>query len=156
MSLATCSPRRMPASNRCGNDVGQGGIGDHFDMDIRVIRQELSQRRPQDGGGGVLAGVDAQRAGGLVAQLAQIRHGRIDVPEIGCQLPEEAFARLGRGDIARGPGEQAQAEPGLQPANRVTECRLGYAQLRGGAGKAAFVCNHHEGSESLKFSVDTC
>ena len=64
-----------------GDDVGQAVVDDDLDLDVRIVRQEPSQGRPEDRVGRVLAGRDADGAGGLLAQLAQRRQLGLDLVE---------------------------------------------------------------------------
>jgi hypothetical protein len=52
------------------DDVGQAIVDDELDLDVRIARQQLRQCRPEDRFGRMLAGRDADRAGGLVPQFA--------------------------------------------------------------------------------------
>lgn len=71
MSFATCSPRRTAGVLAVRCEVGQALVGRDLDLDIRILWKQPLQRRPQDRMGRVLAGGDADRAAGLVAQFAK-------------------------------------------------------------------------------------
>ena len=63
----------------------------------------------------MLAGRDADGAGGLVAQLAQRGQLGVDLLEARPDGPQQALAGLGRRDAAGGAGQQPQPEPLLEP-----------------------------------------
>ena len=63
---------------------------------------------------------------------------------------EQALARLGRRDAARGAGQQPKTEPCLEPADGVTQRRLGNAELRRGPGEAALSRDREEGEQIVK------
>lgn len=107
-----------------GDDVGQGMIDDEFDLDVGVTRQQLGERRPENGFGGVLAGGDADVAGGLFPQFAQRGQFGIDLVETRADVTQQAFTCFGRRDAARGACQQPDPEPLLEPADGVTERRL--------------------------------
>jgi hypothetical protein len=95
----------------------------------------------------MLAGGDPDRAGGLVAQLAQGRELGVDLLEPGADRAEQALAGLGWRHAAGGAAEQAQAQPLLQPTHGVTQGRLRHAELGGGTGEAALAGHGQEGQE---------
>ena len=66
---------------------------------------------------------------------------------------EQAFTCLGRGDAARGASQQPQAESCLQPANGVTQRRLGNPKLCSGPGEASFPRDSEEGEKIVKIFV---
>ena len=68
-------------------------------------------------------------AGGLLAQLAQGRELGLDLVEPRADGLEQALARLGRRDAARGAGQQPQPEPRLEPADGLAQRRLRDAEL---------------------------
>ena len=70
----------------------------------------------------------------------------------GPTVAQQALARLGRRDAARGAGQQPQAEPLLQPAYRVAQRRLRHAELGRRPGEAPFARDGEEGGEV----VDGC
>ena len=116
-----------------------------------IVRQELRQRGPEDRLGGVLAGRDADGAGGLLAQLAQRGELGVDLVEPRADGAEQALARLGRRDAARGAGQQPQAEPLLQPADGVAQRRLRDAELRRGPVKLRSRATARKASRSFRF-----
>jgi hypothetical protein len=58
-------------------------------------------------------------------------------------------ASVGR-HAARGAGQQAHAEPRLEPADRVAERRLRHAHLGGGAREAALARDEDEGLQVVE------
>ncbi len=54
-----------------GDDVRQPGIVDDLDFDVRVSAQEFRELRPEERVDGIFGGGDPDRAGGLLAKLAQ-------------------------------------------------------------------------------------
>jgi hypothetical protein len=69
----------------------------------------------------MLSRSDADRAGGLLAELAQRGQLGIDLIEPRPDGAQQPLARLGRRDAARGAGQQAKTEPLLEPADRMAE-----------------------------------
>ena len=128
-----------------GDDVGQAVVDDDLHLDVRVVRQELLQRGPEDGPHRVVVRGDADGAGGLVAQLAQRGQLGVDLVQPRPRGAQQALARLGRRDAAGGAGQQPQAKPRLQPAQGLAQRRLRDAELRGGAGEAALPRDGEEG-----------
>ena len=74
----------------------------------------------------------------------------LDFLDAGPDGSEETFARLGRRDAARGARQEADAEAGLEAADCLAERRLRHAELRGGAGEAAFARHREEGDEIVE------
>ena len=64
---------------------------------------------------------DAEGAGWLVAQLGQGGKLGVDLLQFRRHRSQQALAGLRRRDAARGAGQQPQAEPLLQPADRMRE-----------------------------------
>ena len=60
---------------------------------------------------------------------------------------QQALAGLGRRHAARGAGQQAQAEPLLQPADGVAQRRLRDAELRRRPGETALPRDGEEGEQ---------
>ena len=86
----------------------------------------------------MLAGRDADRARGLLAQLAERGEVRIDLVEPRGDGAQQALARFGRRHAARGAGQQPQSEPLLQPADSMAERGLRDAELGCGPREAPF------------------
>ena len=95
----------------------------------------------------MLAGRDADGAGGLLAQLAQRGQLGVDLVEPRADGPQQALAGLGRRDAARGAGQQPEPEPLFESADGVAERRLRNAELRGGPGEAPLLRHGEEGQE---------
>ena len=95
----------------------------------------------------MLARRDADGAGGLLAKLAQRRQLGVDLIEARADGAEQAFARLGRRDAARGAGQQPKPEPLFESADGVAERRLRNAELRRGPGEAPLPRHRQEGEE---------
>jgi hypothetical protein len=102
-----------------GDDVGQAVVDHDLQLDVRVVRQKLVERWPQDGPYRVIAGGDADGARGLVAQLAQRGHLRLDLVKARPRGMRQAVLRLGRRDAAGGTGQQPRAQPRFQPPRTV-------------------------------------
>ena len=101
----------------------------------------------------MLARRDADGAGGLLPQLAQRRQFGVDLIERGPTVAEQAFARLGRRDAARGAGQQPKPEPRFESADGVAEGRLRDAELRRGPGEAPLPRHREEGQEVVEVAA---
>ena len=130
-----------------GDDVGQPLLHRDLDLDVRVVRQQPLQRRPEDGFGGVLAGGDADGAGGLGAERAERIKARVDLLERWVQRLHQPLAGVGGRDAAGRPGQQTHAQPLFQPADGVAERRLGGPKLGRGAGEASLVRHGQEDAQ---------
>ncbi len=87
---------------------------------------------------------DPNRAGGLVAKLAQAGKLGPDLVEARPDRPQQALSGLGRRDASGRTREQPHADALLERADRVTEGRGRDAELGGGAGEAALSGNGQE------------
>lgn len=69
-----------------GHDVGQSGINAQLDMDVRKVRQQFLDRRPQDGNGSMLGCRYAQRLCQLFLEAAaaevSVTRGRLKIHRI--------------------------------------------------------------------------
>jgi hypothetical protein len=97
----------------------------------------------------MLARRDADRAGGLLPQLAQGSQLDIDLFESRPQAPQQAFARLRRRDAARGPGQQPDSQPLLEATHGVTQRRLRNTQLGRGPGETRLFRHCQESQEGV-------
>ncbi len=132
------------------DDVGETVIDDELDLDVGIARQQRSQSRPQDGFGGMLARGDAERAGRLVAQRAERRQLALDLLQPRPDVAQQPFAGLGRRHAARGPGQQPQPEPLLEPADGVAQRRWRQPELGGCAGKAPLPRHREKGRDIVE------
>ena len=74
----------------------------------------------------------------------------VDLLKPGTQGVQQAFARLGRRDAARGAGQQPKTEPFLESADGVAERRLRNAELRCRPGETALLRDREEGDEIIE------
>ena len=74
--------------------LGGPGLDDDLYLDVRILRQEPLQGRPEDRLGRVLSGGDPDGAGWLLAQLAEGRQLRFDLVEPRTDASKQAFATL--------------------------------------------------------------
>lgn len=93
---------------------------------------------------------DPNGAGGLLPELTQRRELGLDLLEPQAHGVEQAIARLGRRDAARGAGQEPKPEPFLEATNGMAEGGLRNAQLRGGFGEAALAPDGQEGQEVVQ------
>jgi len=98
----------------------------------------------------VPGGGDANGACGLIVQFAQGQQFGVDFGESRPQGPHQALARLGGRDAAGGARQQSQPQPGLQPAHRMAQRRLGNPELRCRSGEAALLRYGEEGQKSIQ------
>ena len=119
-----------------GDDVGEAVVDVHLDPDVRVVGQQLASAGQRIVIGRVLARRDADGAGGLLASSLSAASSASISSKRGADGAQQALARLGRRDAARGAGQQPEAEPLLQPADGVAERGLRDAELRRGPGEA--------------------
>ena len=130
-----------------GDDVGQPIVDDDLDLDVGIVRQQLGQRGPENRLSRVLAGRDADRAGGLRAQFAESGQFGVDLLEPWAHGAQKTFASFRRRDAACRAREQTDSEALFQPSDGVAEGRLRHAELRRGFREAALLC---DGDESEK------
>ncbi len=133
-----------------GDDVDQAGFDNQLHLDVGIIRQQPLKRGPEDRLRRVLAGVDADRAGGLVPQLAEPSELGLDLVESRAQGLDQALARLRGRDAAGGAGQEPQSETGLEPANGVAQGRLRRAESGRGPGEAALLGDGQERHQVAK------
>ena len=93
---------------------------------------------------------DADGAGGLVAQLAQRGHFRLDLVKAWPRGAQQALPRLGRRDAAGGAGQQPQAKPFLKSTHGVAQGRLRNTKLRRRLGEAALLRDREEGEKIVE------
>ncbi len=132
------------------DDVGQAIVDGDLDLDVRMVGQESLQGGPEHRFGRVLVRRDADGAGGLRTELAQRGQLGVDLVQPGAHGPQQAFARVGRRDAARGAGQQPDAEPLFESTDRVAERGLGNAELGCGFGEAARAPDGQEGQEVVQ------
>ena len=130
-----------------GHDVGERRLDRQLDVDVGIVRQQSSHRRPEEGARGVLGGRDADRSRGLVTKLADRGELGGDLVQRGAERLQEPFAGLGRRNAPRRAHQQADAEPLLQPTDRVAERGLRRAELSRGARKTLLLGDDQEGVE---------
>ena len=98
-----------------GDDVGQAVVDDDLDLDVRVVAAAACAiAGHRTASAGMLAGRDADRAGGFFAQFAQRGEFGVDLVEPRADRAQQPLARLGRRDAARRAGQQPNAEPLLE------------------------------------------
>ncbi len=129
------------------DNVGQSVFDDDFDIDLRIIRQQLLQRGPEDGFGRVFGCVDADGAGGLFAQFRQRGQFRFDLVEMRPDRRQQAFAGGGGRDAAGGARQQAKPQPFLEPPDRMAQRRLRHPEPGCGPGEAAFARDGEKGDQ---------
>ena len=98
------------------DDVGEPVVEQELDLDVRILRSEAFQLRPQDMADGVVRRDDPDRSRGLLPLLVQGIDLDLDLVEMRAdpfQKPLACFCRRGR---PRGAREQADAEPRLELA----------------------------------------
>ena len=95
----------------------------------------VRQLGPENGVGGMLGGRNANGAGGFVPKRTQGRQLGFDLLKSRTHGQEEAFACLGRGDAARGAGQEPNAKPRLKRPDGVAQGRLGHPKLRSRSSK---------------------
>ena len=71
-----------------GSEISQPGIGDDFHVDVRIVRQQLLEHRPENRVDGVFAGGDPYCPARLVAQFTQLGHGAVDAVELRADLAQ--------------------------------------------------------------------
>ncbi|MNV49568.1 hypothetical protein D3C71_1415280 [compost metagenome] len=127
--------------------VGQAVVDIDFYLNVRVLLEQRRYARPQVGVCRMLGGSDTDQACGFVLELIERRDLILYPLKMRLQAFKQPLARRGRGDAARGPGQQPNAQSLLQPPHGVAQGGLGYPQVSRRAGKAAFSCHRHEGDQ---------
>ena len=127
-----------------GHDIGQAIVDDDLGMDIRIVRQEPGQRRPENGARGVLACRDADGAGGFVAQVTESCELRLDLVEARAERTHQPLARLGRRHAPRRARQQPDPEPLFELAHRMAQRGLGHPEPGRRLGKAALPRHREE------------
>ena len=105
-------------------------------MRAQRARQHLVGGRGDEG--------KAQRAGQAAPDLAGVRGGGIDARDAVPHVVEDRLPGGRQRRAALRPHEQRHAELLLHTLDRLRQCGLGDAELRGGAGQAAPVGNGEE------------
>ena len=98
----------------------------------------------------MIAGGDADRAGGLFPEFAQGRDLGLDLLQAWANGPEQVLARLRRRDTAGGAGQEPKPEPCLELADGLAQGRLRDPELGGSAGKAPFPRDGQERGEVVQ------
>ncbi|HEY4446003.1 MAG TPA: hypothetical protein VGN30_17095 [Steroidobacteraceae bacterium] len=141
----------LPASHAgvkaLSDDIGQAIVDDDLDFDVRILPQQLREFRPEDRVGRIVCGRNPNGAGGLLPKFAQRGKLGLNLLKPRADGAKQAVARLGWGDAARGPGQQANAEPFLEAANGVAERRLRHAELRCSRRETAPLPDGQEGQQ---------
>src|SRR5690606_1243147 len=109
--------------------------------------------RPQDGARRMFSRADADRAGGLVAVLAQGLEFAFDLLEMRADRLEQARAGFGRGDAAGRARQEPHAQALFQRADGVAQRRLGQAELCGSAGEAALAGDSYESLQVVEVAA---
>lgn len=99
-----------PSIGTVGDDVDHIVFDDDLDFDVRVVRQEGCQFRPQNGIGNVLGGGNAGSADRLVTYVEERFDLRLDPVEARCECRQQSLPGLGRRDAARGSRQQPYFE----------------------------------------------
>jgi hypothetical protein len=75
----------------------------------------------EHGAGGMVAGRDPDRAGGLLPEFTQGLELGFDLLQPRTHGPEQALARLGRCNAAGGAGQEANAKPRFKAADGMAQ-----------------------------------
>ena len=116
-------------------------------------RRNRHEFRPQDGVGRVVGGGDANRAGGLLAQLAQRRELGVDLLEPGAEAVRAGARPLRSARRCAWCAREAERRAGLELADGVAQRRLRNAELRRGFGETALPPDRQEGQEIIQVSA---
>ena len=145
-------PRADPRVVALGHNVGEAVIDDDLDLDVRILRQQFLQPGPQHGLHGMVVRGDANGARRLVAQRAERGQCGFDLVKARSRGQQQALARLGGRNAARGPGEQTQAEPSLKAAQCLAQGGLRHTELRRRPGEALLPRHSEKGREVVQVS----
>ena len=129
-------------------------LGDEVDLAVRYVEldgdvgiavEEDGQRRTEDllGDGG--ADTDPEVTARPFARRHDLGFRGLDRRQDIAAPRHEQFTLGGEGELSRGPGQQADAEPVLDPAHELGECRWRQAKVCGGRSKAAALDHPDEG-----------
>ena len=136
------------AGVEAGRDhVDQRVVDDDLDADIGKALEETRHDRQQHQLRGLPCRVEAQRAGGLAAEIVQILQRVVDVAECRADAREQPLAGLGQRHAAGGAVDQAQIEPLLDIAQGMAERRGRHAKLDRRGAKAAVAGDRKERRE---------
>ena len=91
-----------------------------------------------------MAGIDAHRTAGHLAQVYQHLHALIEFVKTVLDVLKQAAAGLGKRQFAGGADEQLHAQPHFQMVYGSADPRLCHAQFGCRLGKAAFAGNQHK------------
>ncbi|MNC01754.1 hypothetical protein D3C75_491090 [compost metagenome] len=125
--------------------VGEAVIDVELQCDVRILGEEPGKARADDGLHRIVRAGEPQGSGRAIAQIPQCLHTGADGLEVRCDGAHQALARLGRGNVARGPGQQPDAQALLQQPHGVAERRGRHPQANSCLGEALLLCHHQEG-----------
>ena len=111
------------------DDVGETVVDEDFNLDIGVLRQDLSEYRHEDRVCGKFRCGDSDRASRVLAQFAQGRQLDIHLIELRPDLHEQSFASLSWRDAPGRAVQQPDPQSFFQVVYDLTECRLGDSEL---------------------------
>ena len=130
--------------DQVGAAVAFGADVEHH---IGVVAGELRELGPHDGCNRHRRRDEADRAGRLRTQSADVADCRRDPFERGTKLCEQALSRVRRRDAAGRAREEAQSQTLLERAYRVADRRSADAELESGIREAPLVRHHRERGE---------
>ena len=133
--------------------VDEAVLGDDLQPDVGIggeeRRHDARQHQPRRAD----RHVEPQRAGRPVAKAVDHVERRLDLGQRRAEPLQQARARLGRRDAARGAVEQPDAEPRLQPAHRLAQARRAAAAGARAVAKAAGARHRDEGVQVAEVGV---
>jgi hypothetical protein len=100
---------------------GQSSVDRYLDFDLRVICDKPVDDWPKDGLGSVFRAGDPDRTRGALAQRREVSQARRNFVERRPHALDQVPTGVGRRDLARGPGQEPDAETGLEPADGVAQ-----------------------------------
>jgi hypothetical protein len=121
----------------------------HVDRNVRIPAAEHHDER-QERVHGRLVGADEHAPAAQVAQLADGRLGFLGQPDEAMAVVLKRASRFGQRAVLRRPVEELLAQLQFEPANGLTHGGLRAMHLRGGARKAALVCNGEKDRERIE------
>ncbi len=129
------------------HDVGVGIVDRYFEVDVRILGEEIRDQRRQERDGGGARHAQPQRSHRLVAERRDGFGGPFDPLHDRLHVRQEPLAGLRERDAAGGPVQQAHPEAVLERADGLAQCRRRDAKIGGGLGEAVMFGNGDEGAQ---------
>lgn len=130
--------------------------GGDVEHDVGVVVRELAQLRCEHHPGGQARGHETHASGRLVAKAGDLVQCALHIGERGPQTRDELLSRVGRGDAAGRPRQQAYANPLLESTNRMAQRGGRNAQPLRRPGETSFLCDRKKRRQDAELIANHC